>query len=273
MRKLLSVLAAVVLVVPATTFAGLVVFEDFESTTAGSTVDALTGTVGGTWGDYWQDGLGPGFVQDQAATGVAPTTGGGLNYLDVSDDNRDSFLDFDPSVVSSLVDGVPIKLEYDIYRVGGTWGHLFIMDDSGGDTSQGEFQYELGYWPDTANVHYRAIPYVNGGARTDAAGVAFPGGTWLHLSFEQTLGSNNATITIGANSLSVTDSTSMSHVWTVGECAGCGDGSIGQLKWTISTGARYFVDNISLTIIPEPGTFGLMLGGLLLVGVRRLRRR
>ena len=228
----------------------VVLFEDFESTTAGNTVDALTGTLGGTWGAYVQDGSGPSFVQDEAATGIAPAAGGGTNYMDVADPNRDAFLDFDPFIITQLVDGTPIKLEYDIQRVGGSWGHLFIEDDSGGGTSQGEFQYELVYWPDNDNLIYRALPYSDGGIRT-ASGLSLPAGTWLHVSFEHTLGSNEAIITLGTNAVTVTDSTSMSHVWTTGECPGCGNGNIGQLKWTISTGGRTLIDNLSFSIPAE----------------------
>jgi hypothetical protein len=49
----------------------------------------------------------------------------------------------------------------------------------------------------------------------------------------------------------------------------CGDGTIGQLKWTISSSGRVLVDNLALSIIPEPSTFALMLGGLFLLGTAR----
>jgi hypothetical protein len=274
MRSILTLIATVTaLALPAVSFGNLVMFEDFESTAAGNTVDNLTGTVGGTWGAYTVTASAPSLVQDQAGTGIMPVAGGGLQYMDVSDPNRDAFLDFDASVVSQLVDGAPIRLEYDVHRIGGSWGHLFVHDTSGAAAGPGRFQYELVY--DTAsspNFVYRALPATGGGARTSSP-FDVPPDVWTHISFEHTLGSNNATISVGAGSTSVANSTSMSYDW-IGNGEGCcGDGSIGTLFWTISTSGRFLVDNVSLTIVPEPGTFALMIGGLFLLGARRLRRR
>ena len=246
--------------------AGRVVWADFEGVMSGSRVHESTAT-----GGAWQDGGGAGVsadsgtIQDGVAGGFAPAANGGSNYLRVSDTpgGRDSILDFDASVISQLTAGADILLEWDQYYIGG-FPQPFLLDNSNPVEGRGEFQYEFpidgpGWCPTPGNgLCYRDTSI----GRKDSGLVATPN-TWEHFSFRNVIGSGTATIGLGGNSVTVTDSFPLNST-------AVGNGQIGQIWATISSGADLALDNISLTIVPEPTALLLsVLGGMGLLVARR----
>ncbi len=219
------------------------VFEDFEGVVAGSTVDMLT-TTGGTWQDGGGAGVSedPGVIQDAFLGPAPPASNGGSNYLRVADPARDSILDLDEAVYNQFLPGTEVLLEWDQYYIGG-FPQPFLLDNSNPVEGRGGFQYEFpingqtGWCPGAAT---NEICYRNTAVERTPSGLIATPNTWEHFSFRNVIGSSEITMGRAGNEVTHTNSYPLNGTIR-------GNGTIGQIWFTISRGADMLIDNLSLS--------------------------
>jgi hypothetical protein len=218
------------------------VFEDFEGVMAGSTVDMLT-TTGGTWQDGGGAGVSPdpGVIQDAFLGPAPPASNGGSNYLRVADPARDSILDLDEAVYNQFLPGTEVLLEWDQYYISG-FPQPFLLDNSNPVEGRGSFQYEFpidgaGWCPGATT---NEICYRNTAVERTPSGLIATPNTWEHFSFRNVIGSSEITMGLAENEVTHTNSYPLNGTIH-------GNGTIGQIWFTISSGADMLIDNLSLS--------------------------
>ncbi|MBK8479345.1 MAG: PEP-CTERM sorting domain-containing protein [Opitutaceae bacterium] len=111
-----------------------------------------------------------------------------------------------------------------------------------------------------------AIPGISGAPATMSAGPSY---FLIHIDYAAN-GADTISIWRSGSELTWTNAPTVAAGWTF-----TGDGAFDRLGVYAGAGSTLAFDDLTLTVVPEPSTYALLLGGasLAVVGYRRSRRR
>jgi len=232
--------------------AATVVFQDdFEQYAVNSYIQNLTPPVGAPWSSDTQGMAGNSTYYWRYPAAAA---NGGNLYL-APGSRTTGFL---TSSAAAATQGKVVAFDFDFY----------IRND--GDTSPSDGLAVASFLTDgEGNFGARAfdillegqgtIAYYAGGAsytQVSSQDFSFPAYTWLHANILADYSTHQATLTVGTQSYVVPFADNTSN-------------QVDRFTISATGGTFNFADNLAITIVPEPGSLGLLVTGGLLV----LRRR
>ena len=278
--KKMQIIWMAILLAAASGYSALV-SDDFESYTAGTapTATRVSGTT--------TDGTGENFI---TVVGSGVNTAGTGNGVEIKDNNTSSTgLEWEYGTDVSA-----IKFEFGFSAVSLTTGNSAYMtfgvgQDGVTSLGSGSSRYAEGRLYDGGRVRLYA-----GGSYVNIDSIATAGETHTLTMYandydsqtvnytvgatDYTLGANSVAwwfdgsmVLVGGSEYGDLDLGDATDTGTVGTTEG-NLNRVGMITSTSKVGLDYVFDNVSVNVIPEPATVGMLgLGALLMVAVRRLR--